>query len=153
MVSTSENKSTQLVWYITGEQQLSSPLNGADAHTTGTSSGLGKRLVTVLLNRGDKVIASARCIAKLQDFPKSENLRLQQLDVTDGPETMRQKAEEAVSWFGRIDVLVNNAGTGQKGILEEAGYVVFPFCYLRMFGLRVCRSCDYEKVTGTQKTV
>ena len=77
--------------------------------------------MTVLLERGDKVVATARDVSRIQCFPKSENLRLQQLDVTDGLDVIRRKAEEALEWFGRIDVLVNNAGVGLKGVIEEAG--------------------------------
>ncbi|EKM58137.1 uncharacterized protein PHACADRAFT_139799 [Phanerochaete carnosa HHB-10118-sp] len=104
MVSTSASAGAkQLVWYITG-----------------TSSGFGARLVRLLLERGDKVIATARLLAQL-DLPPHENLRLQQCDVTIGLAKLKEKAAEAVAFFGRVDVLVNNAGVGFKGILEEAG--------------------------------
>lgn len=75
----------------------------------------------ILLRRGDKVIATARTFSKIQHFPKSENLRLQQLDVTDGAAVIKRKVEEAIEWFGRIDVVVNNAGTGSKAFVEEGG--------------------------------
>ncbi len=79
--------------------------------------------MNVLLERGDKVIATARSLSKIEDFPKSDNLRLQQLDITDGPEVLSKKFEEAVTWFGRIDVLVNNAGVAVKALIEEGGWV------------------------------
>lgn len=82
---------------------------------------MGKRLVPILLSRGDKVIATARSVDKLQDLPKSANLRLQQLDVTDGAGVIQRKIDEAASWFGRIDVVVNNAGIGSKAFVEEGG--------------------------------
>ena len=82
----------------------------------------------ILLERGDKVIATARSLEKIRDFPKSENLRIQQLDVTDGVEAIKKKVDEAVTWFGHIDVLVNNAGVGIHAIVEEGGYVAsHPF--------------------------
>ncbi|KAI0703436.1 hypothetical protein BC835DRAFT_1410717 [Cytidiella melzeri] len=102
MVSSSDSK--QLVWYITG-----------------TSSGMGKRLVPILLSRGDLVIATARSLEGVQDLPTSDSIRLQQLDVTDGAGIIKQKVDEAVSWFGRIDVVVNNAGIGAKCFTEEGG--------------------------------
>ncbi|KAI0779083.1 hypothetical protein BC629DRAFT_1522224 [Irpex lacteus] len=94
----------QLVWYITG-----------------TSSGMGKRLVPILLARGDKVIATARTLSSIQDIAEAENLRKQQLDVTDGAGVVKRKVDEAVTWFGRIDVVVNNAGIGAKCFTEEGG--------------------------------
>ena len=50
-----------------------------------------------------------------------ENLRTQQLDVTAGAEAIAAKAGEAVAFWGRVDVLVNNAGAGWKGVVEEGG--------------------------------
>lgn len=87
----------------------------------GTSSGMGKRLVPILLARGDKVIATARTLSSIQDIAEAENLRKQQLDVTDGAGVVKRKVDEAVTWFGRIDVVVNNAGIGAKCFTEEGG--------------------------------
>jgi NAD(P)-dependent dehydrogenase (short-subunit alcohol dehydrogenase family) len=67
------------------------------------------------------VIATSRSTPKPEDFPKSENLRLQQLDITDGAAVVKRKVDEAVAWFGRIDVLVNNAGVCKIAFLEEGG--------------------------------
>ena len=78
-------------------------------------------MVYILLERGDKVIATARSLEKIADFPKADKLRVQQLDVTDGIEVIKKKVDEAVTWFGRIDVLVNNAGVGVHAIIEEGG--------------------------------
>ncbi|OCH86140.1 NAD(P)-binding protein [Obba rivulosa] len=95
---------TPLVWFITG-----------------ASSGLGRELVQILLDRGDCVIATARSLDKIHDLPQSDNIRLLQLDVTDGAAAIRSQVEEAATYFGRIDVLVNNAGVGVKGFIEEGG--------------------------------
>ena len=73
--------------------------------------------------RGDCVIATARSLEKIQDFPKTDKIRLMQLDVTEGFQTIQEKFDRAIKFFGRVDVLVNNAGMGYKAILEEAGYV------------------------------
>ncbi|KAI0792126.1 hypothetical protein C8Q75DRAFT_620825 [Abortiporus biennis] len=103
---------------------------------TGTSSGLGRRLVDSVIARGDKVIATARSLEKLDDLPKSDNLRILQLDVTDGPGIMRDKINEALKLFGRIDVLVNNAGISIKAISEEGTSALYRQEYdTNVFGL------------------
>ncbi|THH29202.1 hypothetical protein EUX98_g4986 [Antrodiella citrinella] len=116
---TSESK--ELVWFITG-----------------TSSGFGKRLVAVALARGDKVIATARSTSSLQDLPTSDRLRTMQLDVIEGRESIKRKVDDAVSYFGRIDVLVNNAGIGEKAFVEEGGSEVF----LSQINVNVCGLLD-----------
>ncbi|KAI0370600.1 NAD-P-binding protein [Pilatotrama ljubarskyi] len=88
---------------------------------TGTSRGFGRQLVHSALNRGDCVIATARSLDKMQEFAPTEKLRVMQLDVTDGFPSIKAKVDEAASCFGRIDVLVNNAGFGSKAVLEEGG--------------------------------
>ncbi|KAF8630267.1 hypothetical protein AX17_005453 [Amanita inopinata Kibby_2008] len=88
---------------------------------TGTSSGLGHSLVESVLARGDLVIATARSLEKIQNFPSTDRLRRLQLNVDDSPEVIRARIDEAVGYWGRIDVLVNNAGIGIKGVFEEGG--------------------------------
>lgn len=88
---------------------------------TGTSSGFGRRLVSIVLERGDRVVATARSLQKIQEFPQSPNLHLLELDVTSGTAVIKERVDEAAKVWGRIDVLVNNAGIGLLGILEECG--------------------------------
>jgi len=101
---------------------------------TGTSSGMGRALVKSALDRNDKVIATARVVEQIQDlrsFADSSRLYLMQLDITDSQDVINSKVTEAIAVWGRIDVLVNNAGTGVKMILEEGGYVHrCPLCHL-----------------------
>ncbi|RDB25896.1 putative oxidoreductase YusZ [Hypsizygus marmoreus] len=109
---------------------------------TGTSSGFGRRLVTSSLARGDRVIATARSLERLQDLVNSvdpgvrENLRTLQLDVTEGEAVLKAKVDKAAKIWGQIDVLVNNAGIGYPGILEEGGSALLRKQYeTNVFGL------------------
>ncbi|KAJ5222672.1 uncharacterized protein N7469_008912 [Penicillium citrinum] len=88
---------------------------------TGTSSGLGQELVKAVLNRGDKVIATARNADQISSLKELGAATLQ-LDVTATQEQLNLKAEEAVAIYGRIDVLVNNAGYVQFGTIEETSH-------------------------------
>ncbi|KAJ2912577.1 hypothetical protein MD484_g7839, partial [Candolleomyces efflorescens] len=98
------SQSSELVWFITG-----------------TSAGLGKHLALSALERGDKVIATARdrSFAKLEDL-KQKGAAVLKLDVTSPLEELRKVAKVAVDIYGRIDVLVNNAGYMLVGTVEEA---------------------------------
>ncbi|KAL5480950.1 hypothetical protein ACEPAI_9891 [Sanghuangporus weigelae] len=92
---------------------------------TGTSSGLGRSLVQVALARGDYVIATVRNIDGVCDLTDNletkSRIHVLKLDVTAPSSEIRAAAEEAVSKWGRVDVLVNNAGAGFLGITEEVG--------------------------------
>ncbi|KAF8478850.1 short-chain oxidoreductase [Gautieria morchelliformis] len=87
---------------------------------TGTSSGLGRCLAIAALMRGDRVIATARDVNKIEDLQMS-GAYVMQLDVRDDFLVIQRKAAEAIKVYGRIDVVVNNAGYGMFGALEEVG--------------------------------
>lgn len=73
------------------------------------------------LARNDYVIATARHVKKIRDLPTTDRLRVLQLDVDDSAESITAKVNAAVSYWGRIDVLVNNAGFSEKILFEEGG--------------------------------
>ena len=87
---------------------------------TGASRGFGHLLTEAALGAGDQVVAAARNPQSINEaFPAaSDNLLTVALDVTDEREA-RDAAAAAVARFGRIDVLVNNAGYGLFGAIEE----------------------------------
>lgn len=88
---------------------------------TGSSSGLGRALVTELLARGETVAATARNTDALSDLrsPSGKPPWIARLDVTD-PERIRQVVDEAAGALGGIDVAISNAGYGLFGAAEEA---------------------------------
>ena len=85
---------------------------------TGTTSGFGRAIAEAALERGDLVIATARRVEALEQLGEHERVQPLRLDVTDAGEREAAVAA-ALDRFGRIDVLVNNAGRTQVGAVEE----------------------------------
>ena len=87
---------------------------------TGTSSGFGRALTEKLLARGDRVAATVRKAAVLEDLKAQygDRLWVAVLDVTD-TQCVRRVVDQAFATMGRIDVIVNNAGYGLIGAAEE----------------------------------
>ena len=86
---------------------------------TGASRGFGKAISEAVLARGDKLVATARGSDSADSFGRDHPGALAlHLDVTD-PAEARAAIEEAVRRFGRLDVVVNNAGYGHFGAVEE----------------------------------
>jgi NAD(P)-dependent dehydrogenase (short-subunit alcohol dehydrogenase family) len=88
---------------------------------TGANSGIGLGVSKAALQAGDRVVATGRNMEKLRAAYAdggTENLALIELDVTDEAQAHASVAE-AVKRFGRIDVLVNNAGYSVLGNFEE----------------------------------
>ncbi|WP_286843598.1 MULTISPECIES: SDR family NAD(P)-dependent oxidoreductase [Sphingobacterium] len=87
---------------------------------TGASKGFGKLWAEALLRRGDKVAASARNIEALQDLKEKygDSILPVKLDVNNRTEVF-EVVEKVEKHFGRIDVLINNAGFGLFGTTEE----------------------------------
>ena len=79
------------------------------AIVTGASQGIGAGLVEAFLKRGYNVVANSRQITKGNRVAASTNLALVDGDIGD-PSTAAKIVDSAVSKFGRIDVLINNAG-------------------------------------------
>jgi len=88
---------------------------------TGTSQGFGRDLVAAALARGDSVVATSRSPEKVQSaFPSASNrLFATAMDFRD-PSQIAAVVESAIKRFGQIDVLINNAGHGLLGAVEEA---------------------------------
>jgi NAD(P)-dependent dehydrogenase (short-subunit alcohol dehydrogenase family) len=98
------NSSNKKVWFITG-----------------ASRGFGALIAKEALSRGDFVVATARNPQQVVDtIGKHDQLLAVKLDVTDEQAAIAA-AKAAIERFGRIDVLVNNAGYGLLGAVEESG--------------------------------
>ncbi len=86
---------------------------------TGSSTGFGRSLTEAVLKHGDRVVATARKPEQLdslmQHYPAAA--KAVRLDVTN-PQDVRDAIKAAIDAFGRIDVLVNNAGFASVGAIE-----------------------------------
>lgn len=87
---------------------------------TGSSRGFGWELAKAVLEAGDRVLATARQPEQLQALARDhgDRVRLVALDVTDA-RAAREAVQVAVTEFGRLDVVVNNAGYANSSPIEE----------------------------------
>ena len=113
-------QSIQRVWFITG-----------------ASTGFGRILAEEVLRTGGKVVATARKLDKIVDleakYPKAAKALA--LDVTDAGQ-VDSVVTQAFAQFGQVDVLVNNAGYGVAGAIEEVAEAEFmPMFETNVFGL------------------
>ena len=98
-----DNSSATKVWFITG-----------------ASRGFGRVWADAALKRGDKVAATARNLGSIADLQEKygENLLTLELDVTR-PDQVKKAVEQAHTHFGRLDIVLNNAGYSLVGTIEE----------------------------------
>jgi NADP-dependent 3-hydroxy acid dehydrogenase YdfG len=113
-------QSIQRVWFITG-----------------ASTGFGRILAEEVLRTGGKVVATARKLDKVMDlevkYPKTAKALA--LDVTDAAQ-VDSAVTQALAHFSQVDVLVNNAGYGVAGAIEEVSEAEFmPMFETNVFGL------------------
>lgn len=104
---------------------------------TGCSSGFGRRLALAAAKRGDQVIATARSVTAIEGMaePFGGRMITVPLDVTDAA-AAKAVAAKAVETFGGLDVLVNNAGYGLFGAIEEGAPEEYrPMFEVNVFGL------------------
>ncbi|MBK5410729.1 SDR family NAD(P)-dependent oxidoreductase [Pseudomonas sp. TH34] len=99
---------------------------------TGSAGGLGAGIARAALVNGDQVVATDLDVARLDQTYSSDQVMTAALDIRDEQQAQTVVAA-AIARFGRIDVLVNNAGYGQFGPFEE----VEPEAIERQFATNV----------------
>lgn len=94
---------------------------------TGASSGIGKALTFELSKRKAKLIISSRNVKVLEKVKKEclypENLKIIPLDL-ENYESLASKVSEAISTYGKIDILFNNGGISQRSLAKETSILV-----------------------------
>lgn len=93
---------------------------------TGSGAGLGRSIAIKALENGDRIVATARDISQLQGLSTlyGDRVSIARLDVVNEEEA-KEAVAQAISVFGRLDVLVNNAGYGDARPFEEASSADF----------------------------
>jgi len=101
---------------------------------TGASSGIGNETARLMIQKGFIVYGAARRIDRMQDL-KTFGVRLLQMDVTDD-DSMVKGIQKIINTESRIDVLVNNAGYGSFGALEDVPIAEARYQFeVNVFGL------------------
>jgi NAD(P)-dependent dehydrogenase (short-subunit alcohol dehydrogenase family) len=95
---------------------------------TGCSSGLGRTTAEAALAEGHQVVATARDVRTLAALEANERCLALPLDVTD-PASIQASVQQALQRFGRLDVLLNNAGVGLVGAVEECSEEEVRGCF------------------------
>tara|TARA_B100001287_G_C22515192_1_gene450147 strand:+ start:125 stop:829 length:705 start_codon:yes stop_codon:yes gene_type:complete len=86
---------------------------------TGGTSGIGKRTAEILVSKGAKVLITGRSTERLEKMKVNSNILTLQFDLSQTSE-IPQKAKKCLELFsGRIDVLINNAGIGVFGLIDD----------------------------------
>src|SRR6201996_5810812 len=103
------------------QNDISSISSGKVWFITGCSRGFGRVWTEAALKRGDKVAATARSLDSIADLKEKfgENVLTLELDVTQ-PGQAKAAVERAHTHFGRLDIILNNAGYSLVGTIEEA---------------------------------
>lgn len=109
------------------DNQGAGPASAPAANTkvwfiTGASRGFGRVWAEAALKRGDKVAATARSLASIAALKEiyGANVLTLELDVTNANQ-VKEAVEQAHAHFGRLDIVLNNAGYSLVGTIEEAG--------------------------------
>jgi len=105
-------------------------LKGAAAVVTGAGKGIGRAIAEALAREGTRLVINGRDAARLQEAARALGGDVEVVAGDVGDETVAARlVETAVSRFGRLDVVVNNAGIGHHGRLEDMDPAEFDRVY------------------------
>jgi len=130
---------------------------------TGSSRGFGRVWTEAALKRGDKVVATARQLSSIADFKEKygENVLTLELDVTNA-EQVKSVVAQAHAHFGKLDIVLNNAGYSLVGTIEESSASDIKAMYdTNIFGpisviqaaLPLLRKQGYGHILGTSSNL
>ena len=117
---------------------------------TGASSGLGRLWSEAALERGDKVIATARNPKVLQDmvYKYGDAVLTLPLDVTDRAAVF-EAVKKGHDHFGRLDVILSNAGYGYMVEVDHGCGIKTVYAHLRRIKVKVGEVLEHRTVIGT----
>lgn len=130
---------------------------------TGSSRGFGRVWTEAALKRGDKVVATARNTASIADLKEkfNDNVLTLELDVTK-PQQVKAAVEQAYAHFGKLDIVLNNAGYSLVGTIEEASAneirglyetnIIGPVSVIQA-ALPIMRKQGYGHIMGTSSNL
>lgn len=130
-------------------------LEGKVALVTGASSGIGKETVNLLLKSGARVYAAARRVEKMQELEDNGAVAIK-MDVTS-EQDMQQHIADILKKEGAIDILINNAGYGSYGAIEDVPLAearqqfevnLFGLARLTQLVLPAMRASHYGKIVN-----
>lgn len=130
---------------------------------TGSSRGFGRVWTEAALKRGDKVAATARNLSSIADYKEKygDSVLTLELDVTK-PEQVKTAVEQAFNHFGRLDIVLNNAGYSLVGTIEEGSAEdvkamyetnVYGPLYVIKAALPLLRQQGYGHILGTSSNL
>ena len=128
--------------------------DGKTAVVTGGGSGIGREIALTLAGEGARVViadidlpSAEETVQKIEILGNGQAIAVR-TDVTDKTST-RAMAKETLDWSGRIDVLVNNAGTDIKGAIGELEQKTWDFLMeLNLRGVFLCTQAVVESMIG-----
>ena len=144
-------------------QGTNTPIANKVWFITGASRGFGRVWATAALERGDKVAATARTLSSIADLQEKykENVLTLELDVTNY-EQVEKTVQQAYKHFGKLDIVLNNAGYSLVGTIEEATIDQVKAMYdTNIFGtvaviqaaLPILRKQNYGHILGTSSNL